>query len=581
MYKDYFGLSDTPFSIAPNPHYLYMSDRHREALAHLLYGIRSDGGFILLTGEVGTGKTTVCRCLLEQIPEDVDTAFVLNPKLTAQELLGTICDDFKVEVPGQASIKVLVDRLNEFLLESHQKDRRTVVIIDEAQNLSTDVLEQLRLLTNLETNERKLLQIILLGQPELLDLLAKPELRQLSQRVTARFHLEPLKKAEVEEYIHHRLAVAGARGHLFSSSAINRIFRLSRGIPRLINLICDRALLGTYVQNQLQVDVPTINQAAREILGQKGPGLNQRLVAVAASLSILGFIGYLFLGNGDTESAPEPIAVIDANHQPTDSIQVPSTDVSQIQVEQKAIPNDHIIAAHDTSQQPAALDDDSGYTSAVISPVLDSMPSYNALESLTGFTDESAAFSELFGLWGNNVILAPGSDACVVATNSNLRCLTRLGSLREVLHLNRPVVISLQTGTEKFRFLISSITQEGIVLRANGKTHLLTEMDFLSAWDGYYTLLWRVPPAYDGPTMIGDRGITVDWLVSQITLTDNVQDTSETGNQFDQSLEARVKRFQISVGLVPDGVVGAQTWIHINSIEGTGIPFISEQGRNG
>ncbi|MBD3647414.1 MAG: AAA family ATPase, partial [Pseudomonadales bacterium] len=203
MYDQYFGLKESPFSIAPNPRYLYMSERHREALAHLLYGIRTDGGFILLTGEVGTGKTTVCRCLLEQLPDNVDTAFVLNPKLTADELLATICDDLGIDYPDNVTIKGLVDRLNDFLLSSLEADRRTVLIIDEAQNLSADVLEQLRLLTNLETNQRKLLQIILLGQPELLELLSQPELRQLSQRITARFHLDALNREEVAEYIEH------------------------------------------------------------------------------------------------------------------------------------------------------------------------------------------------------------------------------------------------------------------------------------------------------------------------------------------------------------------------------------------
>ena len=197
IYNDYFGLKESPFSIAPNPQYLYMSDRHREALANLMYGIQGDGAFILLSGEVGTGKTTICRCLLEQIPTQVDTAFILNPKLTAAELLAAACDDLKISYPQGATIKVLTDCINAYLLEAHANDRRTVLIIDEAQNLSIEVLEQLRLLTNLETNQRKLLQIILLGQPELLVLLAKPELRQLSQRITARFHLNALNRDEI------------------------------------------------------------------------------------------------------------------------------------------------------------------------------------------------------------------------------------------------------------------------------------------------------------------------------------------------------------------------------------------------
>jgi general secretion pathway protein A len=244
MYKDYFGLKELPFSIAPDPRYLYMSEQHREALAHLVYGMNTDGGFVLLTGEVGTGKTTVCRCLLEQIPENIDVAFILNPKLSVHELLASICDELRIQYPqGNNSIKVFIDHINAYLLDAHARDRKTVLIIEEAQNLSTDVLEQIRLLTNLETNQQKLLHIIMLGQPELRDKLSRPELRQLSQRITARYHLGSLSRHEVYGYVSHRLSVAGGHRKLFPDSVIGTLHRLSNGIPRLINLICDRAML--------------------------------------------------------------------------------------------------------------------------------------------------------------------------------------------------------------------------------------------------------------------------------------------------------------------------------------------------
>jgi general secretion pathway protein A len=202
MYREYFELKELPFSIAPDPRYLFMSNQHREALAHLVYGINSDGGFILLTGEVGTGKSTVCRCLLEKIPQNFNIALVLNPKLTVEELLATICDELCIDYPkGNTSIKVFVDYINAYLLDAHAKGRKTVLIIEEAQNLSIDVLEQVRLLTNLETNQRKLLQIIMLGQPELKGMLSRPELRQLSQRITARYHLGSLSKQEASAYV--------------------------------------------------------------------------------------------------------------------------------------------------------------------------------------------------------------------------------------------------------------------------------------------------------------------------------------------------------------------------------------------
>src|SRR5512141_809928 len=216
MYEQYFGLAEAPFSIAPDPRYLYLSQRHQEALAHLLYGVNGGGGFVLLTGEVGAGKTTVCRCLLEQIPASCDVAYIFNPKLTVGELLSTICLEFGIAVPpGNTSVKVFVDCINAYLIDAHARGRHTVLIIDEAQNLSADVLEQMRLLTNLETSQRKLLQIILLGQSELAEMLARPELRQLAQRVIARYHLGPLAKREVADYVRHRLEVAGAQRQLF------------------------------------------------------------------------------------------------------------------------------------------------------------------------------------------------------------------------------------------------------------------------------------------------------------------------------------------------------------------------------
>jgi general secretion pathway protein A len=294
LYREYFGLKETPFSISPDPHYFYISEGHREALAHLMYGIKMDGGFVLLTGEVGTGKTTVCRCLLEKVPESCEIAFILNPKMSSAELLAAICDEFRVPYPeGTTSVKELVDRLNDFLLAIHEKGRKAILIIEEAQNLTVEVLEQVRLLTNLETSQRKLLQIIMLGQPELRDMLAKPELRQLSQRITARYHLGPLTKKEISSYVQHRLAVAGlARGELFSRPAMRVLGRLTGGVPRLLNIICDRALLGTYIQGKEKIDKRTLIHAAQEVTGNKISngiqGRNIRLWVLAVILLLAG-----------------------------------------------------------------------------------------------------------------------------------------------------------------------------------------------------------------------------------------------------------------------------------------------------
>ncbi|MBE0598383.1 MAG: AAA family ATPase, partial [Desulfuromonadales bacterium] len=271
MYSDYFDLQEPPFSIAPDPRYLYLGERHREALAHLLYGIGDTGGFVLLTGEVGTGKTTVCRCLLEQLPAQTQIAYIINPRLSALELLATICDELGIVYPQEGlGNKLLIDRLNAFLLDSHAQGRQTVLIIDEAQNLSPEVLEQVRLLTNLETSRRKLLQIVMLGQPELRRLLARPELRQLAQRITARYHLEPLSRQEIAAYLSHRLAVAGGRRLLFPPRLIGQIYGRTGGIPRRINILCDRALLGAYVRGEERVTGRILGEAARELALEGG-----------------------------------------------------------------------------------------------------------------------------------------------------------------------------------------------------------------------------------------------------------------------------------------------------------------------
>jgi len=298
MYREYFGLKETPFSIAPDPHYFYISEGHREALAHLIYGINSDGGFILLTGEVGTGKTTVCRCLLEQIPENCEVAFILNPTLSSVELLAAICDEFRIaHARGNETTKDLVADIYDFLLHIHETGRRAILIIEEAQNLTVQVLEQIRLLTNLETSQRKLLQIIMLGQPELRKTLAKPQLRQLSQRVTAQYHLGPLGKHEIDSYVKHRLAVAGlTHREVFPPSVIRMLYNLTRGIPRIINLICDRALLGAYTEGKAKVDKSTLAKAAREVsVRDKNRWQVRKIyiwltIAILIALTIAGFL---------------------------------------------------------------------------------------------------------------------------------------------------------------------------------------------------------------------------------------------------------------------------------------------------
>lgn len=295
MFLEHFQLREPPFSISPDPRFVFLSERHRDALAHLLYGVGqgSSGGFVQLTGEVGTGKTTLCRLLLEQLPANTRVALILNPMLSPIELLEAIGKELHIPLRGkQGHQKRLIDALNVYLLQAYAEGLRVVLIVDEAQNLSADALEQVRLLTNLETNTQKLLQIILLGQPELRDLLARRDLRQLSQRITARFHLTPLNETETQQYLRHRYAIAGGPQFPFAGDAIHALFQYSRGIPRLLNIIADRALLAAYVHENNIVDKKLVSLAAKEVLPVQ-PYFNVRRIALwFFALLLVTFIGF-------------------------------------------------------------------------------------------------------------------------------------------------------------------------------------------------------------------------------------------------------------------------------------------------
>ena len=310
MYTRYFDLKEPPFTIAPNPAYLFMSDRHREALAHLTYGLGDTGGFVLLTGEVGTGKTTICRSVMEQLPENTQAVFILNPTLSSLELLATICDGLKIRYKKTgATVNYFTDKILTKLTKNHQENINTLLVIDEAQHLQAEVLEQLRLLTNLETNTKKLLQVILIGQPELQQLLQRRDLRQLAQRITARYHLLPLTKAELKQYIQHRLSVAQCTRSLFTNSAIACIHHISNGIPRVVNLLCERSLIIAYGSNNTQVNRKIVQQAAIEALGDEGKVVSfwwqtpMKLTYLVGVIALTLTTGYWLGNNGGDQSA--------------------------------------------------------------------------------------------------------------------------------------------------------------------------------------------------------------------------------------------------------------------------------------
>lgn len=527
MYLSYFGLVEEPFSIAPDPRYLYMSQRHQEALAHLLYGVNAGGGFVLLTGEVGAGKTTVCRCLLEQIPAACDVAYIFNPKLTVAELLSTICAEFGITCPpGNTSVKVYIDCINAYLLDAHARGRHTVLIIDEAQNLSADVLEQLRLLTNLETNQRKLLQIILLGQPELAAMLARPELRQLAQRIIARYHLGPLDRQEVAVYVQHRLGISGTQRQLFPLSLMGQLYRLSGGIPRIINVLCDRALLGTYAQSKERVDGATLKQAAREVF--HNPMAQHRMMRpLLAGLLLASAVLAAVMYQSAEQTPVQPEAEVKT------------------------------VAA-----RPAAT----------LPDVLEWSASYPLSRS------EEMAYAALFKAWGAEY---KNGDECSQAEALGLRCLSARGGLDELRRLNLPAVLLMQDKQgQKFNATLTKLDERSATFAAGDETRAVGLDAFAEQWSGHYTLLWRMPPVTKKKLRPGDRGPDVEWLGKQLAQLDGKATETTKDQVFDAAMMLQVKQFQLAHGLIPDGSVGPQTMMHLSGAADKTAPKLNHEQKD-
>lgn len=527
MYNNYFGLTEEPFSIAANPRFLYMSTRHREALAHLLYGIRSDSGFVLLSGEVGTGKTTVCRCLLEQLPEDTEVAFILNPKVSVIEMLSGICDELHITYSKlDCSVKTLVDAINQHLLQRHADGCKTVVIIDEAQNLSLDVLEQLRLLTNLETNERKLMRIILLGQPELETMLAQPELKQVQQRITARYHLLPLLRSEIATYVSHRLAVAGQQKMIFPPRVLSRLYDKTDGIPRLINVICDRAMLGAYVKSQSKVTGSILNKAAREVLGRSP---RQRWVlpgSILASILLVGVAtaAVLFYDQEQNlEAAPGP---------------KPPTEVIS-----------------DTLQ--------------------DDMLTWPEQVTAEGNTLAVAQIAQ-FKQW--SISLENGdTQPCKKAVSQGLRCYSSIGNLGSLASYDRPVILTLlDDDSRKYQATLLSLDNDLATLAFAHGTETVAVQDMEARWQGQYQLLWRTPPTGSSVIRPGDSGEGVTWLTRSLFAAGI--ESVKIHTAYTQKVIDAVEEFQRINGLVADGIAGRQTLIHLNSSTDDLIPRLSKRG---
>jgi general secretion pathway protein A len=573
MYKRHFGFSEAPFSIAPDPRYLYLSERHTEALAHLTYGVEGHaGGFVLLTGEVGTGKTTVCRCLLEQLPEDCDVAIIFNPKLTIVELLSTVCDELGIAYPsGTVSVKVFVDALNAHLLSSNARGRKTVLIIDEAQNLSAEVLEQLRLLTNLETNERKLLQILLLGQPELQQRLAQPELRQLAQRIIARYHLERLSRNEVGRYVAHRLAVADGHCTLFPPRVIDRLYRVTQGTPRLINVVCDRALLGAYVQGRESVDWATLDEAASEVFGKhrirSGGWRRFGLAALAMGVAGVGLGVYHGMQSSSTVAAVdvEPAA----GSAPAAGARPAARAVAAVSAVADSAPS--FTAPRSDAPMIVLNQFDS---SPVVEASAPQRPDGNKL------TSQDDAVRALARLWGAELPASEPGPACEILETRGLRCLSGVANIVQLRQMNVPVVLRLQSpsrGPDAQAVLLSLESSRATLLLA-GETRTLATQTLAGEMTGDYVLIWRGPTAGTARQLKpGARGREVAWLHQRFAAVGAGPESVPNEAVFDATLQQRLREFQRRQGLVADGVAGPVTVVRLALLDDPEAPTLAER----
>jgi general secretion pathway protein A len=537
MYTSFFGLSEKPFAITPDPRYLYLSERHAEALAHLLYGINESGGFIQLTGEVGTGKTTVVRTLLSRVPHHADVAVILNPRVTPVEFLLTICEELGVplDAADRDSVKQMVDALNRRLLSAHAEGRRVIVIVDEAQNLSAEVLEQVRLLTNLETATHKLLQIILIGQPELRELLDRTDLRQLAQRITGRYHLKPLSREETLQYVRHRLRVAGASGEIFTPAALREVHRLASGIPRVINVCCDRALLGAYTRDQRKLGPALVRRAAGEVYGRR---FTPRWLRWAAGALVLaGIAAAAFAGFGYWQRQ-----------------------FSELRAAVKAASG----AAHSrpaTDARPAAA------AAARASPPAAPPPpvSINALLAANeADTGDAAAFRRLLSLWGTAMV--DDRDPCGQAQRSGLACLDQRGAWAQVRALNRPAILTLTDDKgQRHRVVLSGLDDQFATLDL-GEHSVRVPLEELSRdWFGEFTVVWKPKTTHTQLLTVGMRGDEVRWLRRSLNALYGAAADPERGDIYDEQLAIAVQNFQREHRLNVDGIAGVQTQVVLDT----------------
>ncbi|GAB3360149.1 ExeA family protein [Lysobacter tyrosinilyticus] len=537
MYLEHYGLKEPPFSITPDPRFVFLSERHRDALAHLLFGIGQGGGggFVQLTGEVGTGKTTLSRLLLEQIPENTRVALVLNPCLSPVELLETICEELHLPVTHldgegrRGSVKALTDTLNAYLLDAYARGLRVVLIIDEAQNLSVEALEQVRLLTNLETDTQKLLQIILLGQPELRQLLARPELRQLAQRITARFHLTPLDANETATYLKHRYRVAGGLHLPFDTAAIRRIHAHSGGVPRLINVIAERALLGGYAHDDTRIDARTVDRAAKETLAPRATATKHWWLPASVGVVALALIAGVYAWRAPV---PPPASSFKAN---TATPAAASTSPANPASKPATVPT------LDATALAARID-----TAAPASPL---------------------AWKQLLAKWQlpTDDLSIGVAASCPFALSTDAYCLRASGTLDRLVAQDRPVLLHLRNGPHETWALLLGADARRVRVSLDGHALDLDRITLAHHWSGEYAALWRGPLNLTLP--LTDNSPAMAWVRDHLTSGYLPIDAVAT---FDARMQDAVRRFQSDGGFASDGVIGPETLMALASRDEAG-----------
>lgn len=544
MYKEFFGLSEAPFSISPNPKFFYLSRHHREALASLKHGTRESGGFVLFTGEVGTGKTVIVRTLIQSLPPEIRYAAIYNPDLSVNEMLEAICQGFGLQLAKGASKRELLEQINNFLLSCAHNNQRTVLLIDEAQHLSDEVLEQVRLLTNYETNNTKLLQVVLVGQPELAQKLKQQHLRQLAQRITARFHLLPLTVMEVDSYVRFRLQSAGCLQVIFTNGAVAKLYSYSKGIPRIINVIADRALLAAFVDRSHTVEAKHVKQAAQEVLGLES--LSTVTKKKLSSLLLLSSLGkYVALGVSGLVLGVGLGWV--CNTMDDESLRTKVVKLLKQDSELVAAKNEYLDSLNPAEKNVVLKREQARYEADVLNSTL-----------------EESAWSNLVREWGfvDNSTAQGGSieESCRMLARNGYRCLAARGSLAELERYNVPVVIQLMdSNLTPFYAVLTGLSKTYAVLVLNGREWVVERAWVESSMEGDYRLLWPLP---GGEEMVKSTSNKESQTLLSQMLAGYFMDSSLSFNGWNSAIAQKVREVQANNGLMVDGIAGVDTlWV--------------------